>query len=278
MKKQIIIVGTIAVATIASYSFIIKSSNGIAGYTGSPSESTCATCHGGGAGTTMVNVSFNPAITSGSYIPNQTYTVTVTVSNNAFSNFGFGCEILDASTNANIGTMVSAGTGVTFKTASNGRINAVQSTTKSGTGSASFSFVWTAPSTGNAVLYAIGNAVNGNGNTSGDKVSSTYSLSLVPDVTSVALNANHIQNLVVFPNPIKDLVNIQFSANTSLNSVSFSIIDLNGKTVFEKKITSVTFGLNNIQFSIPENISNGLYILHTSAENISLKKMIIIQK
>ncbi len=226
----------------------------------------------------MVNVSFNPAIPSGSYTPNQTYTVTVTVSNNAYSKFGFGCEILNVSTNANIGTMPSAGTGVTFKTAGNGRKNAVHSTPKSGTGSASFSFVWTAPSTGNAVLYAIGNAVNGNGSTSGDKVSSTYSLSLVPDVTGVALNESHIQNLVVFPNPIKDYVNVQFSASTSLNNVSFSIIDLNGKTVFEKKMTSVATGLNNIQFSIPENISNGLYILHTSAENISLKKMIIIQK
>ncbi|HPQ09097.1 MAG TPA: T9SS type A sorting domain-containing protein [Bacteroidia bacterium] len=256
----------------------MKDSNGRAGYTGSPSESTCTACHGGGSGTTMVNVSFNPAIPSGSYTPNQTYTVTVTVSNNAYSKFGFGCEILNVSTNANIGTMPSAGTGVTFKTAGNGRKNAVHSTPKSGTGSASFSFVWTAPSTGNAVLYAIGNAVNGNGSTSGDKVSSTYSLSLVPDVTGVALNESHIQNLVVFPNPIKDYVNVQFSASTSLNNVSFSIIDLNGKTVFEKKMTSVATGLNNIQFSIPENISNGLYILHTSAENISLKKMIIIQK
>jgi hypothetical protein len=41
---------------------------------------------------------------------------------------------------------------------------------------------------------------------------------------------------------------------------------------------SVAAGLNNIKFSIPENISNGLYILHTSAENTSVKKMIIIQK
>jgi len=278
MKKQIITVGTIIVATIASYSFIIKNSNGKAGYTGSPGESTCASCHTGGVGNTMVNVSFNPAITSGSYSPNQTYTVTVTVSNNSYSNFGFGCEILDASTNTDIGNMSSPGTGVTFLTAFNGRKNAVQSTPKSGSGSASFSFVWTAPSTGNVVLYAIGNAVNGNGNTSGDKPSSTFSLSLVPDVTSVALNAIHIQNLVVFPNPIKDLVNIQFSASTSLKNVSFSIIDLNGKTVLEKKMESIASGLNNIQFSIPENISNGLYILQTSAENISLKKMIIIQK
>jgi hypothetical protein len=279
MKKQIILIGTTVTVTFVLASYVIKYSTGKTDSTGSPGEGTCASCHTStGTGTTMASVSFSPAITSGSYTPNQTYTVTVTVTNNTYTKFGFACEILDASSNSNIGTLSSPlSANVYVLTGANGRSVATHSMPVTGTGVAQFPFTWTAPSTGTAIVYAIGNAVNGNGATSGDKPSSTFSLSLVPDITSVALNASRIQNLVVFPNPIKDYVNVQFSASTSLKNVSFSIIDLNGKSVFEKKISSVTSGLNNIQFSIPENISNGLYILHTSAENTS-KKMIIIQK
>ena len=70
-----------------------------------------------------------PAFSNNNYVPGTTYTLTIIITASGFNNFGFGCEILNAS-NTDAGTMQNAGTGVKFLTAGNGRKNAVQSATK----------------------------------------------------------------------------------------------------------------------------------------------------
>ena len=72
-----ILLGIVFTGTTA---FII-SSGGITGRTGSPGESTCSGCHGGGSGTTIVSLSASPSFTSAQFTPGQTYTLGVTVSN-----------------------------------------------------------------------------------------------------------------------------------------------------------------------------------------------------
>lgn len=279
MKKNFIILGVTSVLAVTSSAFIAKFSSGKTDSTGSPGESTCASCHSGGSGTTNVSVSFNPSVISGSYTPNQTYTITVSVINNPFSKFGFACEILDAASNSNIGTMSNPGSGVQLLTGGNGRMVATHNTPKTGTGSAQFTFEWTAPSSGNAVLYAIGNAVNGNGGTSGDKPSSTFTMSLVPDATGIAQHASSgLSGLIIYPNPVNNFMNIQFNAAFSLEKMNFSVMDLNGKTVFEHSIQNIKQGLNSAQISIPEYIQNGLYTLKISSAKESTSKLILIQK
>lgn len=274
MKKKLIILGLSS--TVIFCSFIAKFSTGKTDKTGSPGEGTCADCHSGGSGTTMANVSFNPSITSGSYTPGQTYTVTVSIINNPFSKFSFACEILDASNN-NAGTMSNPGTGVQFMVGSNGRNVATHTSPKTGTGSAQFTFEWTAPTSGIVNLYAIGNAVNGNGTTSGDKPSSTFSLSLNPDLTAVAINPQKIQSISVFPNPVKDVLNIQMSTSTKIENAEIQILDLNGKNIFSNQF-SLSSGNNQLSFNLPENISNGLYIINISHQHQKLSRLMMVQK
>ncbi|MGE0568790.1 MAG: choice-of-anchor V domain-containing protein, partial [Bacteroidia bacterium] len=170
--------------------FKIISSTGIAGQTGSPSEGDCSQCHSGGSsivsGATITAI---PGFTNSEYVPGQTYTINVLVGAISFSNFGFGCEILNAA-NADAGTMQNAGAGVKFVTAGNGRKNATHITPKAGNNITSFSFEWVAPNSGNATIYAAGNCVNLNGNTTGDLPVKT-SLALTAQVAS---GVNEIEN------------------------------------------------------------------------------------
>jgi len=278
--KALLVSGTALIVSGLTTSFIMKSSSGISGRTGSPGESTCTACHGGGSGTTVVNISAIPAFTSNQYVPGTTYTVNVTVTNNSYSNFGFGCEILDASSNTNAGTMTTPLTGVKFLTASNGRKNAVHSSPKSGTGSATFSFVWTAPTgTNNIVIYAAGDAVNGNGSTSGDAVGSK-SLSLSANTTTGIKEITNNVKINVYPNPASDFVSIQVENISNVENVNIELWDLKGNKVDHLNASQLNVGTQNIRVFLPDNINNGLYILKLqSANNETIaSKMIIVKK
>lgn len=269
----LISVGAIVVCT----AFVVKYSTGKTDSTGSPGENTCASCHSGGSGTTITNVFFNPSVSSGSYTPNQTYTVIVNVTNNAYNNFGFACEILNSSTLSNAGTMSNPGSGVQFLTGANGRMVATHTAVKTGTGSAQFTFEWTAPSSGNITLYATGNAVNGNGNTTGDKPSS-FTLSLSPDLTSVPFSASSFSSVLIYPNPIKDIANIQFNANKNIGQVSISLFTLDGKQILTQSVNNIPNGFNTRSIQIPASVSGGLYLIKLTADGETITKMVLIQK
>ncbi|MCX7729416.1 MAG: T9SS type A sorting domain-containing protein [Bacteroidia bacterium] len=279
MKKKIFIIGTSCALSIIATSFVIKYSSGVTDKTGSPGEGSCGDCHSGGGGTTMVNVSFNPSMPSFSYVPNQTYTVTVNVMNNPFNRFGFACEILSNPSLTNVGSMANPGSGVQILTGANGRKVATHTTPKNGSGSAQFTFEWTAPASGMVTFYAIGNAVNGNGNTSGDKSSSVYTLTIGPDLTGIRTNnISGVSDVVIYPNPVKDAVQIQFNANNYLKELEFSLVDLNGQIVYEHKEKNVPAGLNVVKMILPDQIKNGLYILKTNSGKDRISKMLMIQK
>jgi hypothetical protein len=177
MKKQIILFITLPLVLMGASAFILQS-GGMIGYTGSPGEGTCANCHTGGTGSTVVNISSIPSFTSNQFAPGGTYTINVAVLNNAYDHFGFDCEILDPD-DADAGTMSNPGTGVQLL-AFGDRMNATHTMPNNNPGMANFSFVWVAPSTGSAVIYASGNAVNNNGDNDGD----------MPNNTSLALTAS----------------------------------------------------------------------------------------
>lgn len=279
MKKELLVSGTILITSVLTTSFIVKLSSGIPERTGSPGETTCSACHSGGTGTTVVNISATPAFTNNEYVPGTTYTVNVTVTNNSYSNFGFGCEILDANSNTDAGTMTTPLTGVQFLTASNGRKNAVHTSPKSETGSATFSFVWTAPTgTNNIVIYAAGNAVNGNGTNSGDAVGST-SLSLSANANGIKKITNSVK-INVYPNPASDFISIQVENISETRNVNIELWDLKGNKVAHLNASQLNVGTQNIRVFLPDSINNGLYILKLqSANNQTIaSKMIIVKK
>jgi len=231
MTKKNFILGTTLLALFVLMSFSVLNSGGKAGYTGSPGEGTCANCHSGGTGNTNILFSSIPAMVNNEYQPSTTYRMLITIENQNYSSFGFGCEILD-SLNANAGTMSNAGTGVKFLN-SGSRKNAVHSTAKSGTGSAVFEFDWIAPADGKATIYVSGNAVNLNGGTSGDQPgNASFTLNPV-SITSISNNNVHFTDVKVFPNPCKN----EFTLQIAEIPKSLNLYDMAGKSYalpFEK--------------------------------------------
>ncbi len=277
MKKALLSASAIGMCSVLSLGFILKWSSGIPGRTGSPGETTCTACHGGGSGTTIVNINATPSFISNQYIPGTTYTIDVTVMNNPYSKFGFGCEILDASTNTNTGSMTTPLTGVQFLTAANGRNNAVHTTPKSGTGAATFSFVWTAPTTtNNIVIYAAGNAVNGNGTTTGDAVG-TASLMLTANITSIQEN-NANNSMLIFPNPASDFISIHIDYFNSPTFVTIELFDLKSTKHFTLLNTKLNYGQNVIKTFLPDELSNGIYVLKVRSNEKNIASQLLLIK
>jgi hypothetical protein len=138
-------------ATLAALAY----SGGITGVT-----SSGCTCHGAQSSATTLSLSGNTTTRAG-----QTLNLTVVVAHSSRQAAGVNIAVKDQQ-GQNVGTLAPAtGSGLQL---SNGELTHQQPKTMSN-GQAAFSFTWTAPSTpGTYTLRAAGNAVNGNGNTSGD--------------------------------------------------------------------------------------------------------------
>lgn len=272
--KRILLFGLLGIVFLGTTAFII-SSGGIINRTGSPGESTCSACHGGGAGVTQVAISGSPSFIANQYVPGQTYTVTVNVINNPFSLFGFNTEILNSSNN-DAGTITSALAGV--QVVSSIRTNVTQTTPKSGTGSAPFRFVWVAPLTGSATIYAAGNAVDGTGGTGSDTPGGA-TLTLTPDLSSGFNEAvsSGISGLNVYPNPVKSEFNISYNLIESA-TVKASLYDLKGKEIAEISNENQQSGKQFIRGELPEGLAKGVYFVKLSSnEKQQIQRLIIVQ-
>lgn len=164
----------------------LSNSSGPGGqYAGVPGTTTCAGCHSGnplnasGGSSSITGV-------SGSYVPGQSYSITYTVNRTTASAYGFQGTVVTGS-NLGAGSFTSNPPG-TSTYAVSGR-NYIQHNSPSSSGS--WTFTWQAPATnvGNVTFYFVGNAVNGNGTTSGDFVY-TSTLTLTPGSVPITASAS----------------------------------------------------------------------------------------
>ena len=282
MKRSIIFNSILVIIVIAASSFIFKKTlyhkkngGGIVGKTGSPGESLCSQCHGGGGGVSSVVITSSPAFIANEYTPAQTYTITITVNNSSFTQFGFDTEIL-TTTNTNAGTMSAAFTGVQFFNFGS-RKNATHTTPMGGAGSASFSFEWVAPVSGRATIYAGGNAINGNLNTSGDSPAST-SLILMPDNhLSIKSESDIVLGLNVFPNPVIADLKLNYSL-VNAAQVKISLYDLQGKEIKELVNETQSEGYHALNTALPEDLSKGLYFVKMNlGDKAPVQRLVVVQ-
>ncbi len=270
MKKTIHFILLFATFIIGTSAYI-KSSGGIVNHSASPGESGCS-CHGPG-GITAVNISGSPAFTGNQYIPGQTYTIDITVTNNAFVLFGFDAEILNVS-NTNAGNMTFALSGVQL--VNTVRKNATQTGPKSGLGSVSFQFVWTAPLSGNVTIYAAGNAINGNGSTTGDAPGSSFLL-LTPDLTAGVKEkiSSDFSGINIFPNPIISDFKIQYNL-LEAGDVKITLEDIHGKEIAEITNEKQSNGYHLFNAALPSDLSKGVYFVKLSLNNKPATQRLII--
>ena len=170
---------TVAAMTIISGNLDARSTgpalNGLGDRTGSPlSSSTCSACHSGGSfGTVEANISVVDILGAPvfNFVAGETYMITVEITNGSGSPnaYGFQLTLLDDA-NQTIGAFSIPSAGSGFVSLSNQILWEHTSPSASNT----FTVLWDAPATTTTVdIYAVGNAINGNGGTSGDSVSAT---------------------------------------------------------------------------------------------------------
>ena len=272
---------------VVAASFIIikdgfTSPTGIANKTNAPGETNCTVgCHNSfalnsGGGSIVINC---PTLVGWTYTPGVTYPISVTVSKTGVNKYGFNFEALQ-STGANAGTLVITNATET-KTlsgniAGNLRTTVTHKAVANSTGTHTFNFNWIAPATsvGNVTFYTAGNCANGNNNTSGDYIY-TASQVVTPSTAGIADYAGEVQNLIVFPNPVADFVNVHFSNNKS-QAVKIELFDLNGR--FQELLLNdvENAGIKLFRFNFTERYSTGVYLLKVMAgDNVSYKKIYI---
>ncbi|MCX7606954.1 MAG: hypothetical protein N2170_06805 [Bacteroidia bacterium] len=162
------------------------------GYTGAPGDNgTCRNCHSGGTGTTTLTLTQGGQPIS-TYVPGgSAMTLTVSVSNPSAQRYGFQLTAIGQAPGQenvpNQGLSTSGHVGVVLQTGSGGR-KYVGHQNDSPTGQ--WTFTWTPPSVnvGTITWYVAGNAVNGNGSTSGDTPTS-QTFSMQPDLTSAVVTS-----------------------------------------------------------------------------------------
>lgn len=283
MKKTITSISLVLITFISTSAFIIKNSSGIANQTGSPGETSCSSCHGGGtAAASGITITAAPSFTNDEYVPGTTYTITVAANATGFTHYGFGCEILDGS-NANAGTMQAAGTGVKFLTGG-GKKNAVHTAPKTGS-IASFVFQWVAPveGSGDATIYAAANAVNANGSTNGDFPIPPVTMPLTEAAPTVTVDTGIHGNgailaseVSVYPNPSSGFTNISYLLKQS-NIIVVELVDITGKTVKELINEKQDPGYHSQILSL-QGVIAGIYFVKTSVNNQQVsQKLITIQ-
>jgi hypothetical protein len=251
-------------------SFILKYSTGLAEFTNSPGETTCTQCHYESTNAASgLSITSLPAFNNSEYIPGLTYTINIIVGAISFSNFGFGCEILN-STNQNTGTMQNAAAGVQFMTGFGGKKNATHITPKFGNETATFTFEWVAPANGISKIYAAGLCADLSGNPHGD-VTVTNSLTLNPANVNYNHdnNSNKTLNFSVYPNPASEVINVNYASKVN-GIISVDLYSINGKLISNLITTESFAGESNLKTRIPQNVSSGFYFIRL---NLNGKKI-----
>ena len=165
-----------------------NASNPPASKTGAPNENTCIQCHGGTAGTGSTSMIFGANETQ--YVPGQTYTIQVNVTDATKLRFGYEITALAGGVGASVGTFTV--TNINQTRLLSGTVTGFSRTYVSHRSASSvqnWSFDWTAPPTdiGPITFFLSGVAANNNNNDNGDKVYATsFTISAVPPPAPVA--------------------------------------------------------------------------------------------
>lgn len=173
-----VIISLLAVCATFTFTLIGNTGGAPAGYTNAPGESDCTSCHSGTlqiSGTNYNNISLTGDFTGGGYIPDSTYTITLTYTHTGKRKFGYQLTCLDGQDKmAGSFTLVSGNNKSRINSASilGGNRSYLNQTSAgtSGTGSITWEFKWTAPATnkGDVTFYTVVNSTNNVSGNAGD--------------------------------------------------------------------------------------------------------------
>jgi aldose sugar dehydrogenase len=276
-----------------------------AGYTGAPQEEpeACAECHvPPDAGTGKISITAPQT-----YIPGQTYPITVTHTNpdQTRLRWGFELTVLDTASDEKAGELQSLdGLTQVLNNAGPGSARQYIEHTAAGTfigqhNGASWTFNWTAPpiDAGPVVFYAAGNQANNDGNTSGDYIYKTFVVSAPASTTpDFAINVSPASRSVVPGGVALYTVTVTplagFTGQVNLNAANLpggvssvfaptpvDITDANSKTATLTLNTSANtpvgnhlFDINAVSGSTAHSTQATLNVVDPSSADLSVTK------
>lgn len=238
-----------------------------ASMTGSPGDgNNCTSCHSGTATVQAGLITSDIPLTG--YVPGQTYTITGSITASGKTKFGFQISPQNAS-GALKGTMIVTNSTHTQLTNSGKYITHKFGGTNFMSGTASWSFDWTAPvaGSGTVTFYGSFNSTNSNSNTSGDLITLS-TLSVSEDATVGIEDVENRSDISVYPNPFNDELSVKSVAATENTVISVSIMDIYGKEI--KKFDALQC---NEPLDLQE-LATGYYMVRIeSAEGITVKRV-----
>lgn len=287
MKRTFILPVISGLAILALSATTVVNSSGTYGWTGSPVDGgvgaggQCSACHSGGASTPTMAWTTSPALGSGNtYMPNQTYTVTITPSG-SYSRYGVNCEIINSQSTSTgsvamfgaFGSALNTSTQIVPLSSTTPYPPCISHTSSSTTGA--FKFTWTAPPSGTGYIYANVLGVNGDANTTGDKVTAVTTITLTPMAMGVASHAENVSGLNVFPNPATDNVSVSYALNER-SHVSVKLYSINGEEVAELLNQDQDRGNQSFDTRLPMGLAKGMYFIKLSVNGKqTLQKLMI---
>jgi hypothetical protein len=237
MKRQLPFI-YVAFGVIAFGALFLNSDNGRNGnYAGLSTDSgSCGApgCHAGGT----VNGT-GPTLTGApaSYVAGQTYPLTLTIKDPDAVSGGFQIVATNGATTAQIGTFA-AGTGSKL----NNTARLVQNTPKLfAAGSVSWTFNWTAPTTGTAAkfFYSVVAGNNDGFENIGDAV---YTGSQAGPLSGIFETTKAVTKLKIYPNIVQKGGIITVETDKNAEQSELQVVDLSGRVLKTVKKAAYTEG------------------------------------
>ena len=252
--------------------------------TGAPGQGTCNNCHttyANNSGPGVLTLNIGGGITQ--YVPGQTYTVTVTISQSSITAFDFQLTnrpasggtvavgnflITDASrtmlTNGNFG---GSGSGINYV---EGTACGVDVTSP---GNNQWTFNWKAPTNavGNITFYLGAIAANFNNQNTGDY---TYSKTLQLSAVTGINDLDAMIDCNLYPNPASQFASVEIEFNRAV-SFEISLTNILGEKLFLESVTES----KSVQRTIPLiKFPDGIYFIGIKTEQGTINKKLIIKK
>jgi hypothetical protein len=290
MKKTILPIA-IALVTFGLFSFKNNAPSGFqaapfnangpsGGQAGAPGEQNCSSCHSGatqnGANENLLVVNNDIGFGITQYTPGASYAVNLSMASNPAKK-GFQVTALNAANTMAGNFVAGANTQIKTATISGGqRKYATHKSSSNTSATQTWNWTWEAPATeqGAITFYVATNKANNNGNDNGDIIYLSQHVFLNDDVSIEELQVE--TNFNAGYSIDKNAVYIEYST-LSIATTSLNVVDLNGKSVFSKKLGASTIGANKTFVGLPTGLPEGFYVVHFFVGNQAFSKSISVQ-
>ncbi len=276
MKKYFILLSFTCFFGFALFHDMYTNGGGApAARSGGAGEQNCTSaCHTGTVNSGPGTLTITSNAVAGEYMPDSTYTITVTLSETGITKFGF--EVLVAHSVSLSGTAgsVTITNALETKQISSGAKHYVTHTSNGTAGSASrsWSFDWTAPSigVGDVDFHVAGNSTNSNTMSSGDKI---YTQKIALTQASVGIENDMNQPWLGVTNSLGEAQTVIFK-NFPNSGLNVRIKDFQGKMVSNE---FVGVDSDEFQYSLPTSgLGSGIYFITVQSPTFSKSLKFIV--